>query len=84
MKARTTSKKGNPIFAAIGVKAVAMDHQTTPNPNTRFPPTVSAQIPPAIYTSIQWVRTSKHKIHKLLAMKLSELNPIQQEQNKLQ
>lgn len=49
MKARTRSKQGNPIFAATGVRAVAMDHQMTPNPRTRFPPTVSAHIPPAIY-----------------------------------
>ncbi len=48
MKARTTSRKGNPILAAIGVRIVAIDHQTTPNPNTFFPPTVSAHIPPAI------------------------------------
>lgn len=46
--ARATSKKGSPNFAATGVKAVAKDHQTTPNPKTRFPPTVSAHIPPAI------------------------------------
>lgn len=48
MKARTTSKKGNPSLAATGVRIVAIDHQTTPNVNTSFPPTVSAQIPPAI------------------------------------
>lgn len=48
MKARTTSRKGNPTLAAIGVRAVAMDHQTTPNPKTSFPPKVSAQMPPAI------------------------------------
>lgn len=48
MKARTTSKKGKPSFAAIGVSIVATDHQTTPNPKTNLPPTVSAHIPPAI------------------------------------
>ena len=47
MKARTTSKKGKPTLAAMGVRAVAIDHHTTPNPKTAFPPTVSAQIPPA-------------------------------------
>lgn len=48
MKARMISKKGSPILAAMGVKIVAIDHQTTPNPSTRFPPSLSAQIPPAI------------------------------------
>lgn len=48
MKARTMSKKGNPNFAATGVRIVATDHQMTPKANTRFPPTVSAQMPPAI------------------------------------
>ena len=48
MKARTTSKKGKPSFAATGVSIVATDHQTTPNPKTNLPPTVSAHIPPAI------------------------------------
>lgn len=48
MKARATRRKGNPSLAATGVRIVAMDHQTTPNPNTCFPPTVSAHIPPAI------------------------------------
>lgn len=42
------SKKGRPILAAIGVKTVATDHQTTPKPNTRFPPILSAQMPPTI------------------------------------
>lgn len=50
MKARTNSKKGKPSFAAIGVRAVAMDHQTTPNPSTVLPPIVSAHIPPATCT----------------------------------
>jgi hypothetical protein len=49
MKARTTSRKGNPTLAATGVRIVAMDHQMTPNPKTFFPPTVSAQLPPATY-----------------------------------
>ena len=49
IKARMTSKKGSPSLAAIGVKTVAIDHQITPNPNTSFPPTLSAHIPPAIY-----------------------------------
>ena len=48
MKARTTRRNGKPSFAATGVRAVAMDHQTTPKPRTVFPPTVSAHIPPAI------------------------------------
>lgn len=47
MKARVTSRNGNPSLAAMGVKAVAIDHQTTPNPKTSLPPTVSAHIPPA-------------------------------------
>lgn len=49
MKARTTRRKGRPSLAATGVRAVAIDHQTTPKPSTVFPPTVSAQIPPAIW-----------------------------------
>lgn len=48
MKARTTRRNGNPSLAATGVRQVAIDHHTTPNPNTDFPPTVSAHIPPAI------------------------------------
>ena len=48
MNARTTSKKGSPILAAMGVRIVATDHQTTPNPKTFLPPTVSAHMPPAI------------------------------------
>lgn len=47
MKARTTRRKGNPSLAATGVRAVAIDHQSTPNPRTSFPPTVSAHMPPA-------------------------------------
>lgn len=43
-----TSKKGSPIFAAIGVITVAIDHQTTPKPKTSLPPTLSAHMPPAI------------------------------------
>lgn len=43
------SKNGSPILAAIGVKTVAIDHQTTPKPSTSFPPTLSAHIPPTIY-----------------------------------
>jgi hypothetical protein len=50
MKARTTSKKGNPNLAAMGVRTVAIDHQTTPNPRTAFPPTVSAHMPPATFS----------------------------------
>jgi hypothetical protein len=46
-----TSRKGSPIFAAIGVKTVATDHQITPKPNTSFPPTLSAHMPPTIYTA---------------------------------
>lgn len=42
------SRNGNPNFAAIGVRTVATDHQMTPKAKTRFPPTVSAQMPPAI------------------------------------
>lgn len=49
MNARTTSKKGRPSLAAIGVIIVAKDHQTTPKPKTTFPPNLSAQIPPRIY-----------------------------------
>lgn len=58
MKARTTSRKGNPILAATGVRAVAIDHQTTANPKTLFPPTVSAHTPPAIYRSRQKINTN--------------------------
>lgn len=57
MKARVTRRNGNPSFAAKGVRAVAIDHQMTPKPRTVFPPTVSAQIPPAICngnTSESW------------------------------
>jgi hypothetical protein len=50
MKARMTSRKGSPAFAAIGVKTVAIDHQITPKPNTSFPPNLSAHMPPMIYT----------------------------------
>jgi len=49
IKARIISKKGSPSFAAIGVKIVANDHQTTPKPNTNFPPLLSAHMPPTIY-----------------------------------
>ena len=48
IKARMTSKKGSPILAAIGVRIVAIDHQTTPKPKTSLPPILSAQIPPTI------------------------------------
>lgn len=48
MKARIISRKGSPILAAIGVIMVAIDHQTTPKPNTSFPPILSAHIPPTI------------------------------------
>lgn len=60
INARATSRKGNPSLAAMGVRTVATDHQITPNPNTCFPPTVSAHIPPAIckknlpYASDAW------------------------------
>lgn len=50
MNARTTSKKGRPSFAAIGVIIVANDHQTTPKPKTTFPPNLSAHMPPRIYS----------------------------------
>lgn len=51
MKARITSKKGSPSLAAIGVKTVAIDHQTTPKPSTVFPPILSAHMPPTIYAT---------------------------------
>lgn len=51
MKARIISKNGRPIFAATGVKIVAMDHQTTPKPSTTLPPILSAHMPPAIFTN---------------------------------
>lgn len=51
IKARMVSKKGSPILAAIGVKTVANDHQTTPKPNTNLPPILSAHMPPTIYVS---------------------------------
>lgn len=66
MKARTISKKGNPAFAAKGVRTVAMDHQTTPNPRTRFPPTLSAHIPPAIYQKWQ----ERHYIRRMRSRRL--------------
>lgn len=50
MKARIIRRHGNPSFAAIGVKTVAIDHQTTPKPSTSFPPSLSAHMPPTIYT----------------------------------
>lgn len=53
MKARIISKKESPIRAAIGVKTVATDHQTTPKPNTSFPPILSAHMPPIIYITEQ-------------------------------
>ena len=65
MKARTTSKKGRPSFAAIGVITVAMDQQTTPKPKTTFPPYLSAQIPPRIYT--------QEKTEKKLRLKFDPL-----------
>ena len=49
MKARIISKNGSPIFAAVGVNTVAIDHQTTPKPNSNFPPILSAHMPPTIY-----------------------------------
>lgn len=49
INARMISKNGSPILAATGVKTVATDHQTTPKPNTGFPPNLSAHMPPTIY-----------------------------------
>jgi hypothetical protein len=38
-------------LAARGVRIVASDHHTTPNPSTSLPPNLSAQIPPRICSS---------------------------------
>eukprot|EP00963_Diacronema_lutheri_P005275 scaffold408_cov347-Pavlova_lutheri.AAC.49 len=51
MAALASSRAGSPILAAMGVRQVAKDHHTTPNPSTSFPPTLSAQTPPAICVS---------------------------------
>lgn len=46
MQALMVSSTGNPNPAAMGVKAVAMDHQITPKLKTRLPPNLSAHTPP--------------------------------------
>mmetsp|Transcript_28317 Transcript_28317/g.92451 ORF Transcript_28317/g.92451 Transcript_28317/m.92451 type:complete len:241 (-) Transcript_28317:315-1037(-) len=51
MHARAARSAGKPSRAAIGVSIVATDHHTTPNPSTAFPPTRSANTPPATCVS---------------------------------
>lgn len=70
MKARIASKKGSPMRAAIGVKTVAIDHHTTPKPNTSFPPILSAHMPPTIYNK---GKLEKRTINDLEVAKLSFL-----------
>lgn len=46
MHALMVSSTGNPNPAAMGVSAVAMDHQITPKLRTLLPPNLSAHTPP--------------------------------------
>mmetsp|Transcript_19014 Transcript_19014/g.48297 ORF Transcript_19014/g.48297 Transcript_19014/m.48297 type:complete len:290 (+) Transcript_19014:1348-2217(+) len=47
MSARAAHSGTSPADAAAGVRAVAMDHHTTPAPSTSLPPNLSAHTPPA-------------------------------------
>ena len=51
IQALASKRKGRPMCAAMGVKAVAMLHHTTPKPRTRLPPYLSAHTPPKTWVS---------------------------------
>ena len=51
MHALMASSTGKPSWAAMGVKAVAMDHQITPKLRTLLPPNLSAHTPPSTWVS---------------------------------